>query len=41
MEEMEFLSFVATSRSFCMISGESVRAILSMRGCPVGGFTII
>lgn len=36
-EEMEHFSFVAISRIACMISGEKVRAILSLRGCPDGG----
>jgi hypothetical protein len=40
MEEMEHLSLVAISRSSCMISGEKVRAILSLRGCPEGGLAI-
>jgi hypothetical protein len=39
-EEMEAFSFVAISRSSCMISGEKVRAILSLRGCPEGGLAI-
>ena len=39
-EEMEHLSFVAISRIACMISGEKVRAILSLRGCPEGGLAM-
>jgi hypothetical protein len=38
--EMEHFSFVAISRIACMISGEKVRAILSLRGCPEGGLAI-
>jgi len=38
--EMEHLSFVAISRIACMISGEKVRAILSLRGCPEGGLAM-
>jgi hypothetical protein len=40
IEEMEHLSFVAISRIACMISGEKVSAILSLRGCPEGGLAI-
>jgi hypothetical protein len=39
-DEMEHFSFVAISRSSCMISGENVRAILSLRGCPEGGLAM-
>jgi hypothetical protein len=38
--EMERFSLVAISRSSCMISGEKVRAILSLRGSPEGGLAM-
>ena len=40
MLEMDSFSFVASSRISCMISGERVRAIRTLRGLPEGGLAI-
>jgi len=39
-EEMDSFSFVASSRISCMISGERVRAIRTLRGLPDGGLAM-
>jgi len=39
-EVMDSFSFVASSRISCMISGERVRAIRTLRGLPDGGLAM-
>ena len=40
IEEMDSFSLLAISRISCMISGERVRAIRTLRGLPEGGLAI-